>query len=397
MRRRTTSRACALVDARTIVAECNPYAEWPQWGDSALLTLPWRTRHNASVGPVVFADGVVLPLGGPIAAARRGRGGMPSAVPLILATMAQETDFSVEDLAPGADRAELAGLVRARFGTFDASPRSRAARSRCTRRTTRARATPSARTRAWAPTSARRARATRSPERGAAADGYDAPVWRLVTTATLSHGTHFMGHEQHFAFHALDLFAGLARREWNPEFGGPPYAPSDDDDALGAGLRAIHLELARDGALANATRFPPFGGAPGVPEGRARSRRAPRRDARCRPTTRLLLASSRSTASSPPAAAEQARRALCICIFMTFTCNANSPSTWVLGLNCARRVFAPPRCGEGGHSIGRRVPRMLPVGLGLLRRVRLHVLQQRECWSETMAAGSSPSLARDQK
>ena len=66
--------ALRLVDARAIVAECNPYAEWPQWGDSALLTLPWRTRHNASVGPVVFADGVVLPLGGPIAAARRGRG-----------------------------------------------------------------------------------------------------------------------------------------------------------------------------------------------------------------------------------------------------------------------------------------------------------------------------------
>ena len=256
-----------LVDARAIVAECNPYAEWPQWGDSALLTLPWRTRHNASVGPVVFADGVVLPLGGPIAAARRGRGGMPSAVPLILATMAQETDFAVEDLAPGADRAELAGLVRARFGTFDAS-------GALARRALALYPSDDARAR-----DATRAYTSMGADVGetcacdalaaalAAADAYDAPVWRLVTTATLSHGTHFMGHEQHFAFHALDLYAGLARFEWNPEFGGPPYAPSADDDALGAGLRAIHLELARDGALANATRFPPFGGAPGVPEG----------------------------------------------------------------------------------------------------------------------------------
>jgi hypothetical protein len=51
------------VPARAIVAECNPYEEWPAWGDGPLADVPTVTRHNATVGPLAIVDGAFLPRG----------------------------------------------------------------------------------------------------------------------------------------------------------------------------------------------------------------------------------------------------------------------------------------------------------------------------------------------
>lgn len=220
--------------------------------DKPLNAVPAKNAHGMSVGPLALVDGYFLPTAPGTAAAQ----GKTAGVPLVIGSMAQETDTGVEVITANTTYVELEEYLSRRLANFSETLADELLQVYDGDND--------------GPYDVERLFTTIGSDIAESGPcdslakemsvGYNGTIWRYIVTGHLEGTAHYWRSKPHWAFHKMDLWAAFSDYEWNEAFEGSRYEPTPNDYAfLARRLRRFLFDVIANGTHAGAS-YPTYNG-----------------------------------------------------------------------------------------------------------------------------------------